>query len=52
MIYVGRSSLLKLVSDTMKAQFPAAEHSFTEVFTAVTDVLAIASGRGGEVSLS
>jgi hypothetical chaperone protein len=45
-IYVGGSSLLTLVSDTMKAQFPAAEHSFTEVFTAVTDGLAIASGRG------
>jgi hypothetical chaperone protein len=45
-IYVGGSSLLTLVSDTMKAQFPEAEHSFTEVFTAVTDGLAIASGRG------
>ena len=45
-IYVGGSSLLTLVSDTMKTQFPAAEHSFSEVFTAVTDGLAIASGRG------
>ena len=45
-IYVGGSSLLTLVSDTMKTQFPEAEHSFTEVFTAVTDGLAIASGRG------
>ena len=45
-IYVGGSSLLTLVSETMKAQFPEAEHSFTEVFTAVTDGLAIASGRG------
>lgn len=45
-IYVGGSSLLSMVSDTMKAQFPSAEHSFTEVFTAVTDGLAIASGRG------
>lgn len=45
-IYVGGSSLLSMVSDTMKAQFPEAEHSFTEVFTAVTDGLAIASGRG------
>jgi hypothetical chaperone protein len=44
-IYVGGSSLLTLVSDTMKTQFPAAEHSFSEVFTAVTDGLAIASGR-------
>ncbi len=45
-IYVGGSSLLTMVSDTMKAQFPAAEHSFSEVFTAVTDGLAIAAGRG------
>jgi hypothetical chaperone protein len=45
-IYVGGSSLLTMVSDTMKAQFPDAEHSFTEVFTAVTDGLALASARG------
>ena len=45
-IYVGGSSLLTMVSDTMKAQFPDAEHSFTEVFTAVTDGLALASVRG------
>ncbi|MFT5785288.1 MAG: putative chaperone protein [Ascidiaceihabitans sp.] len=45
-IYVGGSSLLTMVSDTMKAQFPDAEHSFTEVFTAVTDGLALASASG------
>jgi hypothetical chaperone protein len=45
-IYVGGSSLLTMVSDTMKADFPEAEHSFTEVFTAVTDGLALASARG------
>ncbi len=43
---MGGTSFLTLVSDTMKAQFLEAEHSFTEVFTAVTDGLAIASGRG------
>lgn len=44
-IYVGGSSLMSMVSDTMKAQFPTACHSFSEVFTAVTDGLAIATGR-------
>ncbi|MHA6265020.1 Hsp70 family protein [Arenibacterium sp. CAU 1754] len=44
-IYVGGSSLMAMVSDTMKDQFPAARHSFSEVFTAVTDGLAIASAR-------
>lgn len=44
-IYVGGSSLMSMVSDTMRAQFPAATHSFTEVFTAVTDGLALASAR-------
>ncbi|SIS90455.1 Hsp70 family protein [Paracoccus saliphilus] len=44
-IYVGGSSLMVMVSDTMKAQFPVARHSFSEVFTAVTDGLAITAGR-------
>mgnify|MGYP000014656864 CR=1 FL=1 len=44
-VYVGGSSLMSLVSDTMRAQFPDAEHSFSNVFTAVTDGLAIAAGR-------
>ncbi|MEP3347955.1 MAG: Hsp70 family protein [Litoreibacter sp.] len=44
-IYVGGSSLMSMVSDTMKGQFPHAEHSFTEVFTAVTDGLALASAQ-------
>lgn len=44
-IYVGGSSLMSMVSDAMKAEFPKAEHSFTEVFTAVTDGLAIAAAR-------
>lgn len=42
-IYVGGSSLMSMVSDTMRAQFPGAHHSFSEVFTAVTDGLAIAA---------
>lgn len=44
-VYVGGSSLMALVTDTMRAQFPQAEHSFSEVFTAVTDGLAIAAAR-------
>ncbi|WP_410218638.1 Hsp70 family protein [Paracoccus sp. (in: a-proteobacteria)] len=44
-IYVGGSSLMSVVSDSMKDQFPAARHSFSEVFTAVTDGLAIAAAR-------
>lgn len=44
-VYVGGSSLMSMVSDTMKTQFPAARHSFSEVFTAVTDGLAIAADR-------
>ncbi|WP_299916977.1 Hsp70 family protein [uncultured Roseobacter sp.] len=42
-IYVGGSSLMSMISKTMKTQFAEARHSFTEVFTAVTDGLAIAS---------
>lgn len=44
-IYVGGSSLMSMVSETMTAQFPTARHSFTEVFTAVADGLAIASAQ-------
>ena len=42
-IYVGGSSLMPMVSETMKEQFCNAQHSFSEVFTAVADGLAIAS---------
>jgi len=45
-IYVGGSSLMSMVQATMRAQFPNAAHSFTEVFTAVADGLAIASAQG------
>lgn len=44
-IYVGGSSLMSIVPDSMKALFPSAQHEFSEVFTAVTDGLAIASER-------
>jgi hypothetical chaperone protein len=43
-VYVGGSSLMSLVSQTMKDVFPQAAHSFSEVFTAVADGLAIAAG--------
>ncbi|RVV97597.1 Hsp70 family protein [Mesobaculum littorinae] len=44
-IYVGGSSLMTMVSDTMTAALPRARHEFSEVFTAVAHGLAIASGR-------
>jgi hypothetical chaperone protein len=43
-VYVGGSSLMGMVSRTMKTQFPQAVHSYSEVFTAVADGLAIAAG--------
>lgn len=42
-VYVGGSSLMSLVSQVMKAQFPQALHVYSEVFTAVADGLAIAA---------
>jgi hypothetical chaperone protein len=42
-VYVGGSSLMSMVSQTMKDQFPQAVHAFSEVFTAVADGLAIAA---------
>ncbi|WP_298851108.1 Hsp70 family protein [uncultured Ruegeria sp.] len=44
-VYVGGSSLMSTVTDTMKAVFPNAQHRFSEVFTAVADGLAIAANR-------
>lgn len=46
-VYVGGSSLMSMVSQTMKEQFPHAVHSFSEVFTAVADGLAIAARDTG-----
>ncbi|WP_164660508.1 Hsp70 family protein [Tropicibacter sp. Alg240-R139] len=44
-VYVGGSSLMSLVPQAMQALFPDAKHSFSEVFTAVADGLAIAANR-------
>jgi len=44
-VYVGGSSLMSMVPKTMKTRFPDADHSFANVFTAVTDGLAIAAAR-------
>jgi hypothetical chaperone protein len=44
-IYVGGSSLMAVVSETMQSEFPNAHQTFSEVFTAVADGLAIAAGR-------
>lgn len=44
-IYVGGSSLISMVPDTMKSLLPEASHTFTDVFTAVTDGLARASAQ-------
>jgi hypothetical chaperone protein len=42
-IYVGGSSLLSVVTEAVRDVAPDAEHSFSEVFTAVTDGLARAT---------
>jgi hypothetical chaperone protein len=42
-VYVGGSSLMSMVSNTMRQQFPRAVHSSSNVFTAVADGLAIAA---------
>jgi hypothetical chaperone protein len=44
-IYVGGSSLMKIISNTMETLFPNASHSFSDVFSAVTVGLALAAGR-------
>jgi hypothetical chaperone protein len=51
-VYVGGSSLMSLVSQVMKTQFPQATHSFSEVFTAVADGLAIAANDAKSVPLA
>ncbi|WP_050604324.1 Hsp70 family protein [Ruegeria sp. 6PALISEP08] len=47
-VYVGGSSLMAVVPETMRRVFPAAEHSFASVFTAVAEGLAIMAGLEGE----
>lgn len=44
-IYVGGSSLMNMVTQTMGMRFTDAQHTFTEVFSAVADGLALASAR-------
>ena len=44
-IYVGGYSLMKMVTTTMEMRFPKAAHTFTEVFSAVADGLALASAQ-------
>ncbi|MGC3940843.1 Hsp70 family protein [Roseobacter sp. EG26] len=44
-IYVGGSSMMSMVAQSMKMLFPDARHAFSEVFTAVADGLALASAQ-------
>ena len=44
-VYVGGSSLMSTVSGTLRTTFPTAQHTISEVFTAVTDGLSIAANR-------
>lgn len=44
-VYVGGSSLMTVVPDTMRGVFPDADHSFASVFTAVAEGLAIVGAR-------
>lgn len=44
-VYVGGSSLMGVVSDTMRGVFPTADHSFASVFTAVAEGLAIVAAQ-------
>ncbi len=44
-VYVGGSSLMTIVPDTMHRMFPNADHSFASVFTAVAEGLAMVAAR-------
>lgn len=44
-IYVGGSSLMAFIPQAMTGLFPHAEHSFSDVFSAVTKGLALAGAR-------
>lgn len=46
-VFVGGSSLMHVIEDTMTTLFPDAALERSEAFTAVTDGLAIAAGRTG-----
>ncbi|SFI51677.1 Hsp70 family protein [Jannaschia pohangensis] len=49
-IYVGGSSLMSMVTGTMADLLPGAQHAMSNVFTAVTDGLAIAAGQDAAVT--
>ncbi|WP_170350501.1 Hsp70 family protein [Ruegeria atlantica] len=44
-VYVGGSSLMGIVPETMRGVFPSAEHSFASVFTAVAEGLALVAAQ-------
>lgn len=46
-VYVGGSSLMGVVSETMRGVFPDADHTFASVFTAVAEGLAIVAAKEG-----
>jgi hypothetical chaperone protein len=46
-VYVGGSSLMAIVPETMRSAFPTAEHTFASVFTAVAEGLAVVADREG-----
>lgn len=46
-VYVGGSSLMGIVPETMRGVFPSAEHSFASVFTAVAEGLALVAAKQG-----
>jgi len=46
-VYVGGSSLMDVVPETMRRVFPKAEHTFASVFTAVAEGLAIVAAQKG-----
>ena len=44
-VTIMSTSLMNVVPQVMRALMPGAEHVYRDVFTAVTDGLAIAAGR-------
>ncbi len=42
-IFVGGSSLMSIIGDTIKVAFPQAKHQYSDAFTAIVDGLAIAA---------
>jgi len=44
-IFVGGSSLMSIVGETLKTAFPQAKHQYSDAFTAIVDGLAIAAAN-------